>query len=93
MLEQLVGFVNARPALRDNTDIVVTADHGFSTNSRHEIDTAHHVTNSYAAGFSYRDLTGRQEVNQGFQPQGALAIDLAHALGLPLYAPDAQVND
>ena len=93
VLEQLVGFVNARPALRDNTDIVVTADHGFSTNSRHEIDTAHHVTNSYAAGFSYRDLTGRQEVNQGFLPQGALAIDLAHALGLPLYAPDAQVND
>lgn len=93
VLEQLVGFVDAQPALRDNTDIVVTSDHGFSTNSRHEIDTAHHVTNSYAAGFSYRDLTGRQEVNQGFLPQGALAIDLAHALGLPLYAPDAQVND
>src|SRR5882672_7502622 len=93
VLGQLVGFVDAQPALRDNTDIVVTADHGFSTNSRHEIDTAHHVTNSYAAGFSYRDLTGRQEVNEGFLPQGALAIDLAHALGLPLYAPDAQVND
>jgi hypothetical protein len=93
VLGQLVAFVDAQPALRDNTDIVVTSDHGFSTNSRHEIDTARHVTNSYAAGFNYRDLTGRQEVNQGFLPQGALAIDLAHALGLPLYAPDAQVND
>jgi len=93
VLAQLVGFVDAQPALREHTDIIVTSDHGFSTNSRHELDTARHVTNSYAAGFSYRDLTGRQEVNQGYLPQGALAIDLAHGLGLPLYAPDAQVND
>jgi len=33
-------------------------------------------------------------VNEGFLPPGATAIDLAHALGLPLYDPDSQiVND
>ena len=57
--------------LEADTDIVVTADHGFSTMSR-ESQT------SGAARFNYRD------VKPGFLPQGFLAIDLAKALGLPL---------
>lgn len=58
--------------LEADTDIVVTADHGFSTMSR-ESQT------SSAARLSYRD------VKPGFLPQGFLAIDLAKALGLPLF--------
>jgi hypothetical protein len=46
------------------------------------------ATSSYAAGFIYKDLTGRQEVNTGFLPVGFVAIDLAHALNLPLFDPD-----
>ncbi len=55
-----------------NTDILVTADHGFSTKSLQSPGSA-------AASFSYPD------VKPGFLPRGFLAIDLAKALGLPLF--------
>jgi arylsulfatase A-like enzyme len=58
--------------LADNTDIVVTADHGFSTMSRQS-------PGSPAAKFSYRD------VKPGFLPQGFLDIDMSMGLKLPLH--------
>jgi hypothetical protein len=65
-----------RKALRDlgmeaDTDVVVVADHGFSTLSRQSRTSA-------AAKASYPDVV------PGYLPQGFLAIDLAQALGLPL---------
>ncbi|HEX7759972.1 MAG TPA: alkaline phosphatase family protein [Caulobacteraceae bacterium] len=57
--------------LEDNTDVFVTADHGFSTISRQS-------QTSGAAKLSYRDTM------PGFLPPGFLAIDLAKALNLPL---------
>ena len=56
-----------------NTDIVVTADHGFSTKSLESPGSA-------AAAFSYPD------VKPGFLPRGFLAIDLSKALGLPIFS-------
>jgi Type I phosphodiesterase / nucleotide pyrophosphatase len=88
-LGQILDFVAHDPALASSTDVFVTADHGFSTISRHDIDAAGTAVRSYSAGFSYLDGKGRQEVNPGFLPPGFLAIDLAHHLGLPLYDPDA----
>ncbi len=58
--------------LYDNTDIFVTADHGFSTISRQS-------KTSWSARFSYPDDTVK-----GFLPSGFVAIDLAHALDMPL---------
>jgi arylsulfatase A-like enzyme len=92
-LKQILDFIHNDPALAANTDIFLTADHGFATISRHEIDAAGHPTRAYAAGFTYKDSTGRVEVNPGFLPPGFLAIDLAHALGMPLYDPDSLVSD
>ena len=92
-LKQILEYIAAHPALAGNTDVFVTADHGFSTVSRHEIDRDGHVTSSYSAGFTYRDAAGRQEVNDGYFPQGSVAIDLAHALNLPLFDPDSQITD
>jgi arylsulfatase A-like enzyme len=74
------------------TDVFVTSDHGFATISRHEIDAAGHATHSYAATFSYVSSEGKPEMPQGWLPPGFLAIDLAHALGLPLFDPDSQVE-
>ena len=88
-LGQILDFVAHDPALASSTDVFVTADHGFSTISRHDLDAAGTAVQSYSAGFAYRDAKGRQEVNPGFLPPGFLAIDLAHHLGLPLYDPDA----
>lgn len=56
------------------TDIVVTADHGFSTLSRQSRTSA-------AAGLRY------DSVVPGFLPPGFLAIDLSKALGLPAFEP------
>ncbi len=54
------------------TDILVTADHGFSVISRQSATSA-------AAHLHYRD------VQPGFLPPGFLAIDLAKALNLKLF--------
>lgn len=61
--------------LEATTDIIVSADHGFSTVSK-QSDT------SYAARIAYAD------VPQGFLPPGFLAKDIAHALGQKLWDPD-----
>ena len=58
--------------LDKTTDIVVTADHGFSTASKQS-------ATSEAAKLAYRDAP------KGFLPAGFLAIDLSKALGLPLH--------
>jgi Type I phosphodiesterase / nucleotide pyrophosphatase len=61
--------------LADTTDIIVAADHGFSTIGKES-------KTSPAARASYAD------VPQGFLPPGFVALDLATALGLPLFDPD-----
>jgi arylsulfatase A-like enzyme len=91
-LEQILDYLNANPDVASNTDIFITADHGFATISKHELDLAGHATASYAAQFVYKDAQGRQEVNTGFLPVGFVSIDLAHELGLPLFDPDSQID-
>jgi hypothetical protein len=66
-----------RLGLAETTDIVVAADHGFSTISKQS-------STSPAAKADYKD------VPKGFLPPGFVAIDLAKALSLPLFDPDAK---
>ena len=91
-LKQILDYINSDPQLAANTDIFLTADHGFATISKYDIDAAGHGTTSYAAKWIYKDATGRQEVNTGFLPVGFVAIDLAHLLGQPLFDPDSQID-
>jgi arylsulfatase A-like enzyme len=92
-LKQMLDFIQSDPDLAAKTDVFVTADHGFSTISRHDLDASgSRFTKSYAATQTYRETSGRQEVNAGFLPPGFVAIDLAHALGLPLFDPDSQIT-
>ena len=79
--------------MRDNTNVFVTSDHGFSTVSRRDVDAAGRATRSYSATLRYMDADGRQEVNDGFLPPGFLAIDLARELDLPLFDPEQQTVD
>jgi arylsulfatase A-like enzyme len=91
-LAQILAYLNANPAIAANTDVFVTADHGFSTISHHETDSSgKNFIGDYASTFTYKDATGRQEVNTGFTPVGFVAIDLAHEFGLSLYDPDNQI--
>ncbi len=64
----------AELGLDQTTDIIISADHGFSTILREE--------ESYSAHVNYED------VPRGFLPPGFVAIDLAAALGMPLADPD-----
>jgi hypothetical protein len=63
--------------LANSTDIVMSADHGFSTISKES-------KTSPAAQTKF------EGVPEGFLPTGFLSIDLAKALGLPIYDPDAK---
>ncbi len=75
--------------LAANTDIFVTADHGFDTISKHEMDANGQITASDAAArFDYFDAAGRRKVPAGFLPPGFLAVDLAIHLKQPLYDLD-----
>ena len=71
-----------RQALADlgldaTTDIVVSADHGFSTISKQS-------ETSPAAKATYQDVPA------GLLPQGFVALDIAKALNLPVFEPDAK---
>lgn len=59
--------------LADTTDVVMIADHGFSTASKQS-------ATSFAAHLAYPN------VPTGELPGGFLAIDLSHALGLNLFS-------
>ncbi|MDE2486410.1 MAG: alkaline phosphatase family protein [Alphaproteobacteria bacterium] len=70
----------AKLGLAADTDIVVTADHGFSVESRQS-------RTSVSATYRYPDVPA------GFLPPTFAAIDLAQALGLPLYDPAGRPVD
>lgn len=91
-LKQLLDYVAADPKLAAATDIVVTSDHGFATISRHEVDASGTASTSYSTGFTYLGTDGKPEVRDKWLPPGFLAIDLAHALNLPLFDPDIQID-
>jgi arylsulfatase A-like enzyme len=92
-LRQILNFIESIPGLWDDTDVFITSDHGFSTISRHEIDPSGKAfTSSFAATQTYKDATGRQEVNSGFLPPGFLAIDIAHHLNLAIFDSDSTIT-
>jgi Type I phosphodiesterase / nucleotide pyrophosphatase len=61
--------------LESTTDIIVSADHGFSTISKQS-------ATSPAAQYTFSDVPAH------FLPPGFLALDLARALGMPIADPD-----
>ena len=92
-LAEIMHWLDAHPAVKANTDIFVTSDHGFATASRHEIGRNDKVTNSEAAKHLYYDAAGQLDTPEGFLPNGFLAIDLAVALHTKLWDPDSPSAD
>ncbi|MBN9082794.1 MAG: alkaline phosphatase family protein [Rhizobiales bacterium 62-17] len=75
-LAELLATLKAL-GLEETTDVIITADHGFSTISKES-------ATSFAAAQGYKDVL------PNFLPIGFLAIDLAHGLDMPLLDPDAK---
>ena len=78
--------------LAATTDIIIAADHGFSTIAKHSATGFAQSTTSFAATQTYQTFRSgslAQEVNTGFLPAGFLAIDISHGLNLPLHDPDS----
>jgi len=73
-LESLLTALDAL-GLAASTDVIVSADHGFSTISKQS-------ATSPSARQTYSD------VPRGQLPPGFLALDLAQALGMTVYDPD-----
>lgn len=76
------NLAQVRQALKDlgleaSTNVIVSADHGFSTISKES-------STSPAAKGKYAD------VREGSLPPGFVALDLAKALELPLFDPDSK---
>ena len=77
--------------LTASTDLIVVADHGFSTIAKLVGPALAPSATSFAATQTYLSRRGGalvQEVQTGFLPPGMVAIDLSHALAEPLFDPD-----
>jgi arylsulfatase A-like enzyme len=92
-LRQLLDWLHTHPEIEANTDVFVTADHGFATISRKEIDRLGHTTTSESAKHYYFDATGKEETDKGTLPLGFLAIDLALSLKMNLFDPDRRAGE
>jgi arylsulfatase A-like enzyme len=91
-LQQILDWLDAHPALKASTNVVVTSDHGFSTISRREIDRSGAATTAESANHEYLTATGQIDTPLGTLPTGFLAVDLAYALHTDLYDPDQHVE-
>jgi arylsulfatase A-like enzyme len=72
-----LGDALAELGLADSTNILIAADHGFST-------VAKQSQTSGSAKATYADVPA------GLLPPGFMSIDIANGLGLALYDPDSQ---
>src|SRR5471030_1556608 len=77
--DNLAALLDAlkQQGLDGDTDVILTSDHGFATISKES-------ATSWSATQTTKDTTATQ------LPYGFVAIDLAHALGMTLYDPDAK---
>jgi arylsulfatase A-like enzyme len=77
--DNLAAILDAVKALGldSTTDVIVSADHGFSTISKDSQTSA-------ASKITYEDVPA------GLLPPGFVAIDIAKTLNLPLFDPDAK---
>ena len=87
-LRQILDWLDAHPAIKANTDLFVTSDHGFATISNRELDRLGHVTQSNSATHIYLDDDGKLQIASGSLPNGFLAMDLAVGLHTSLFDPD-----
>jgi hypothetical protein len=85
-LKQLLDWLDAHPAVKAHTDVLVTSDHGFATISRREI--ANDATTTEPSSALDYELSGKERLQpKGTLPTGFLAVDLAIRAHLRVFDP------
>jgi predicted AlkP superfamily pyrophosphatase or phosphodiesterase len=86
-LKQLLDWLDAHPALKATTDVLITSDHGFATISRREIAGDGTQSAEPSAALDY-ELNGKEKAEpKGTLPTGFLAVDLGIREHLRVFDP------
>ena len=86
-LKQLLDWLDAHPAVKAHTDVLITSDHGFATISRREIASDGTQTSEPSAALDY-ELNGKEKAEpKGTLPTGFLAVDLGIREHLRVFDP------
>jgi hypothetical protein len=91
-LAQLLEWLDAHPAIKDTTDVIVTSDHGFATISRREIAADNTETSEPSALLDYEMVGNEKPEPKGTLPVGFLAVDLAIRGHMRLYDPTVRAS-
>lgn len=86
-LKQLLDWLDAHPAVRAKTDVLITADHGFATISRREIADRGIHSAEPSAVLAYERNGNEKPEPTGTLPTGFLAIDLSIRAHMRLFDP------
>ena len=86
-LQQILDWLDSHPAIKANTDLFITSDHGFATLSRRELSlTEKSKAPSTQLQYIGRDASAPAD-DRGTLPTGFLAVDLALGLHTHLFDP------
>jgi arylsulfatase A-like enzyme len=86
-LKQLLDWLDAHPAVKANTDVLITSDHGFATVSRRELASDGTQTGEPSAALTY-DVVGKEKPEPpGTLPTGFLGVDLGVRLHMRVFDP------
>ena len=91
-LKQILDFLDAHPALKANTDLFVTSDHGFATISRREIAGDGTQSSEPSAVMDYEPNGKEKPEPKGTLPTGFLAVDLGIREHLRVFDPAVRVT-
>jgi hypothetical protein len=86
-LKQLLDWLEAHPAVKAHTDVLITSDHGFATISRREIASDGTQSSEPSALLDY-ELNGKEKAEpKGTLPTGFLAVDLGIRAHVRVFDP------
>jgi arylsulfatase A-like enzyme len=75
-LKELLDWLDAHPAVKATTDVLITSDHGFATVTRREIAGDGAMTGEPSAHLNYEPAGKDKPEPEGTLPTGFLAVDL-----------------
>ena len=91
-LKQLLDWLDAHPAVKANTDVLITSDHGFATISRREIASDGTQSAEVSAVADY-ELNGKEKAEpKGTLPTGFLAVDLGVRGHMRVFDPSVRAT-